>query len=69
MREPSFPNLRAFLDRLRGDGDLAIVDAPVSAELEIAEVHRRVIAAGGHAPLFTNVTGPPGVCMVDRSVT
>jgi UbiD family decarboxylase len=33
------------------------VDAQVSASLEAAEIHRRVIAAGGPALLFTNVAG------------
>jgi UbiD family decarboxylase len=51
----TFPDLRAFLDRLRRDGDLAVVEAPVDARLEVAEIHRRVIAAGGPALLFTNV--------------
>ncbi|MBZ0100693.1 MAG: UbiD family decarboxylase, partial [Thermoanaerobaculia bacterium] len=53
----TFPDLRAFLDRLRRDGDLAEVTAPVSARLEVAEIHRRVIAAGGPALLFRNVEG------------
>src|SRR5580765_4048518 len=57
MPEPIFSSLRPFLDRLRKDGDLAVVEAPVSPRLEIAEVHRRVIAAGGPALLFTNVEG------------
>ena len=52
-----FPDLRAFVDRLRRDGDLAVVEAPVDPVLEAAEIHRRVIAAGGPALLFTNVTG------------
>ena len=30
MREPAFPDLRSFLDRLRRDGDLAVVEAPVN---------------------------------------
>jgi UbiD family decarboxylase len=55
MPEPTFPDLRAFLDRLRREGDLAVVEAPVDARLEVAEIHRRVIAAGGPALLFTNV--------------
>src|SRR5262245_4695659 len=50
-----FPDLRSFLDCLRADGDLATVDAPVDAYLEAAEIHRRVIAAGGPALVFTNV--------------
>jgi UbiD family decarboxylase len=57
MAEPTFPDLRAFLDQLRRDGDLAVVEAPVEARLEAAEVHRRVIAAGGPALLFANVRG------------
>jgi 4-hydroxybenzoate decarboxylase subunit C len=52
-----FPDLRAFLDRLRQDDDLVEVTAPVDADLEAAEIHRRVIAAGGPALLFTNVRG------------
>jgi 4-hydroxybenzoate decarboxylase subunit C len=52
-----FPDLRTFLDRLRRDNDLVEIAAPVAAHLEAAEVHRRVIAAGGPALLFTNVTG------------
>ncbi|HEY8020222.1 MAG TPA: UbiD family decarboxylase domain-containing protein, partial [Thermoanaerobaculia bacterium] len=52
-----FPDLRAFLARLRADGDLAVVEAPVDARLEAAEIHRRVIAAGGPALLFTRVRG------------
>jgi UbiD family decarboxylase len=53
--EPRFPDLRAFLDELRREGDLAIVEAPVDARYEAAEIHRRVIAGGGPALLFTRV--------------
>ncbi len=35
------------------------MDAPVDPYLEVAEIHRRVIAAGGPALLFTNVKGSP----------
>ncbi|MBI4567199.1 MAG: UbiD family decarboxylase [Planctomycetes bacterium] len=52
-----FPNLRAFLDFLRRAGQLATVDAPVDPRLEAAEIHRRVIAAGGPALLFTHPRG------------
>jgi UbiD family decarboxylase len=52
-----FSNLRDFLAALRRDRDLAVVEAPVSARLEAAEIHRRVIAAGGPALLFTRVEG------------
>jgi UbiD family decarboxylase len=54
---PAFPDLRAFLDQLRQDRDLVTVEAPVDARLEAAEIHRRVIAAGGPALLFTHVKG------------
>jgi UbiD family decarboxylase len=57
MAEPAFPDLRAFLGQLRRDRDAAVVDAPVDARLEVAEIHRRVIAAGGPALLFRNVRG------------
>jgi UbiD family decarboxylase len=50
-----FPDLRAFVDRLRRQGDLSVVEVPVDPHLEIAEIHRRVIAAGGPALLFTKV--------------
>ena len=52
-----FPDLRAFLDQLRRDHDLVTIEAPVDARLEAAEIHRRVIAAGGPALLFTKVKG------------
>ena len=53
----SFPDLRAFIDQLRRDEDLVTVEARVDPHLEVAEIHRRVIAAGGPALLFTNVAG------------
>ena len=52
-----FPDLRTFMDRLRAESDLVTITAPVDAQLEAAEIHRRVIAAGGPALLFTNVKG------------
>src|SRR6478609_4479428 len=55
MADSTYPDLRAFLDQLRRDGDLVTVEAPVDARLEAAEIHRRVIAAGGPALLFTHV--------------
>ena len=50
-------SLGRFLDVLRAEGELAEIEVPVSAELEAAEIHRRVIAAGGPALLFRNVEG------------
>lgn len=48
-------NLREFLDVLRANGQLLTIDTPVDPYLEIAEIHRRVIATGGPALLFTRV--------------
>lgn len=55
----SFSSLRPFLEMLRKENDLAIIQAPVDPALEIAEIHRRVIDEGGPALLFTNVKGSP----------
>ena len=52
-----FSDLRGFIEQLRRDRDLVEISAPVDANLEAAEIHRRVIAAGGPALLFTNVKG------------
>jgi len=51
------PNLREFVEALRGSGELAVVEAQVDSRLEAAEIHRRVIAAGGPALWFSNVRG------------
>ena len=55
--DSGFSNLRQCIDRLRRDGDLAVVETEVDPHLEVAEIHRRVIAAGGPALLFTRVKG------------
>src|SRR5262245_55645355 len=55
MREAPSRNLREHIERLRRAGDLAEVGVEVDPRLEIAEIHRRVIAAGGPALLFTRV--------------
>ncbi|HYE87883.1 MAG TPA: UbiD family decarboxylase domain-containing protein, partial [Vicinamibacterales bacterium] len=52
-----FSDLRSFIDQLRRDKDLVEITAPVDPDQEAAEIHRRVIAAGGPALLFTNVKG------------
>ncbi|MCW5206397.1 UbiD family decarboxylase [Desulfobulbus sp. F5] len=54
---PQITNLRQFLDILRRENELLVIDAEVDPCLEIAEIHRRVIAAGGPALLFTKVKG------------
>ena len=53
----SFPDLRAFVEQLTRDNDLVTIEAQVDPYLEAAEVHRRVIAAGGPALFFKNVKG------------
>ncbi|HEY9282190.1 MAG TPA: UbiD family decarboxylase [Pyrinomonadaceae bacterium] len=50
-------NLRSFLDLLARERDLVTVEAVVDPCLELAEVHRRVIARGGPALLFKRVKG------------
>ena len=42
---------------LRKEGDLVDIEAPVDTNLELAEIHRRVIAAGGPALAFHNPIG------------
>ena len=48
-------NLATFLQVLRNESELLEINAQVDPYLEIAEIHRRVIARGGPALLFTNV--------------
>lgn len=54
-----FTNLRQFLETLNQEKELQVIDAPVDPDLEIAEIHRRVIAEEGPALLFTNVKDKP----------
>ena len=65
VSDSGLPDLRAFLGALRARGDVAEIEAPVSAHLELAEIHRRVIAAGGPALLFKNVTGAAYPCVTN----
>jgi UbiD family decarboxylase len=51
----NFQNLHQFVQRLEANQDLKIIRAPVDSSLELAEIHRRVIAANGPALLFTNI--------------
>jgi UbiD family decarboxylase len=50
-------NLRSFLDQLTRERDLSVVETEVDPYLELAEIHRRVIAQGGPALLFKRVKG------------
>ncbi|MGW8161048.1 MAG: UbiD family decarboxylase, partial [Desulfobulbales bacterium] len=52
---PLIYNLRDFLTLLQEENELHTIDTPVDPYLEIAEIHRRVIARSGPALLFTNV--------------
>ncbi|MBL8857546.1 MAG: UbiD family decarboxylase [Planctomycetes bacterium] len=56
---PAPRDLRAFLDRLRRDDRVFEIEAQVDPVLEVAEIHRRVIAANGPALVFRNVKGSP----------
>ena len=57
MAEMKVHNLRSYLDILKKEDQLLVIDEEVDPYLEIAEIHRRVIAAGGPALLFTRVKG------------
>jgi UbiD family decarboxylase len=50
-------DLRSFLDVLKSESELHVIDTQVDPYLEIAEIHRRVIKRQGPALLFTNVKG------------
>jgi UbiD family decarboxylase len=49
------PSLRTFLDRLTRENEIITIKTEVDPYLELAEVHRRVIAEGGPALLFERV--------------
>ena len=53
----AFRDLRSFLAALEARGELREVRAPVSANLEAAEIADRAVKAGGPALLFTSVEG------------
>src|SRR6201996_520342 len=55
-----YSSLRDFMDRLETDGRLARVDVPVSPYLEMTEIQTRLLAEGGPAALFENVTREEG---------
>lgn len=56
----AYKSLRDFIDMLEAKGDLKRITAPVSSELEMTEIHRRVLEAGGPALLFENVINEKG---------
>lgn len=51
----SYTNLHSFLKKLREENEIITITSSVDPYLELAEIHRRVIAANGPALLFTNV--------------
>ncbi|MGB7971563.1 MAG: menaquinone biosynthesis decarboxylase [Candidatus Deferrimicrobiaceae bacterium] len=53
----AFRDLREFLSALEARAELLRIRAPVSADLEVAEIADRAIKAGGPALLFENVKG------------
>ncbi len=50
-------DLSAWVRSLERAGELVAVEADVDPDLEVAEIHRRVIAAGGPALLFPRIKG------------
>src|SRR6185295_6881423 len=52
-----YRTLRECVDDLERSKQLVRIDAEVDANLEVAEIQRRVYAAGGPAVLFTRVKG------------
>ena len=56
----AYRSLREFIDRLEAAGRLARIKEPVSSVLELTEIHTRVLAEGGPALLFENVTKADG---------
>ena len=55
-----YASLRDFLDRLEASGGLVRVAAAVSPCLEMTEIQTRLLAEGGPAALFENVTRTDG---------
>jgi 4-hydroxy-3-polyprenylbenzoate decarboxylase len=56
----SYGSIREFLDFLKKDNELILLDQEVSTNLEITEIHQRLIKQNGPALLFNNVVTPSG---------
>ena len=54
-----FSNIRDYLEILKREGELHVVDLPVDPCLELAEIQRRVVMQQGPALLFTSVKETP----------
>src|SRR5512147_2239021 len=50
-----WPNISGFLECLKREHELLVIETPVDPCLELAEIQRRVVAAQGPALLFVNV--------------
>jgi 4-hydroxybenzoate decarboxylase subunit C len=59
MPDRPLRSLRDLLELLKRRGRLHEVEVEVDPRLEVAEIHRRVIATGGPALLFRRVKGSP----------
>ena len=57
MKTKPLHDLQSFVDLLRDEGELLVIEEEVDPYLEIAEIHRRVIERQGPALLFTRVKG------------
>ena len=55
----AFTNLRQYIALLRKEGEIVDIEREVDSNLEIAEIHRRVVAADGPALFFHNVKNSP----------
>ncbi|MEM8677910.1 MAG: UbiD family decarboxylase [Planctomycetota bacterium] len=52
-----YRSLQQCVEDLESQGHLVRLSDPVDPDLEVAEIHRRVFAAGGPAVLYENATG------------
>jgi 4-hydroxybenzoate decarboxylase subunit C len=50
-------NIRSFLEILKRERELHVIDLPIDPYLELAEIQRRVVSQQGPALLFTSVKG------------
>ncbi len=57
MRHGILYDLRRYIDLLQRENELLVIEEEVDPCLEIAEIHRRIIARGGPALLFTQIKG------------
>ena len=56
----AFKSLEGIYRGVERDGRLARVTEPISTVLEMTEIQTRLLAEGGPAVLFENVTGQDG---------